>query len=542
MLDDETGPSAPAVPPAPVARAAGAPRTSDRDGWEAAPPGTYRNPILDEDWPDPDAIRVGEDYYLIASSFNRSPGMPVLHSRDLVTWTLLTHALTHAAPDGYGGLPRHGGGVWAPAIRHHDGVFHIVYPDPDRGIFVTSATDPAGPWSAPRLLLAGLGLIDPCPLWSADGRTWLVHGWARSRSGVKNRLTMIPVDAGLTRPTGPGVVVVDGDTIPGWGTLEGPKLYERDGWYWIFAPAGGVATGFQAVLRSRDPLGPYEPRIALAQGSTPVNGPHQGALVDTPDGTDWFLHFQDRGPVGRVLHLQPVTWREGWPVMGNPVAGEAWGEPVPEHASPHGTTAGPATLAASDDFSDGLDVAWRWQADQPDDPGCPTATAAGGELRLAAPPLDSGNVRTLPSVLGQVLPGIGARLETTLRLTGPEGSRAGVGVLGRAYAWLGLVRAGDGLDVVVAERGEDDQQETRTAIGHVAVGASIGLRVDVDVAGTARLSARLPDEEWMETGMRFEVREGHWIGAELVLLAASPLGGDAGEAVFGPVEIGPCGG
>jgi beta-xylosidase len=134
--------------------------------------------VLDADWPDPDVVRVGDDYYLVASSFNRAPGLPVLHSRDLVTWEHVTNALPALPPLDHFSLPRHGGGVWAPSLRHHDGTFYLTYPDPDHGIYVLTATDARGQWSAPHLLLPGRGIIDPCPLWDDDGRTYLVHGWA----------------------------------------------------------------------------------------------------------------------------------------------------------------------------------------------------------------------------------------------------------------------------------------------------------------------------------------------------------------------------
>lgn len=493
----------------------------------------YSNPLLDEDWPDPDAIRVGEDYYLVASSFNRSPGLPVLHSRDLVNWTLLTHALDRVGPDSYNELPRHGGGVWAPSIRHHDGQFHIVFPDPDRGIFVTSASDPAGPWSPPRLLLQGLGLIDPCPLWAADGRTWLVHGWARSRAGVKNLLTVIPVDAALTQATGPGTVVADGADL-GWETLEGPKFYERDGWYWIFAPAGGVATGFQGVLRSRDPLGPYEAQIALNQGESPVNGPHQGAWVEASDGSEWFLHFQDRGVFGRVLHLQPLTWREGWPVIGTPVDGETWGEPVSTYPAERDDV--PPTrvrsLTTSDDFTAGINPMWRWQADPGD-----WAEVSNGELNLTGPALDGGNLRTLPSVLGQVLPGTGVRLETAVRLEGPAGSRAGIGVLGYGYGWVGLVSTEQGCDVVAAVRAEGDGAETREVLAQVAAGERVEIALEVTPEAGVELRLRTGASTWRNARLIFTAREGQWIGAELVLFSAAPLGGVESLATFGAVEI-----
>src|SRR5450756_2262035 len=159
---------------------------------EGRPPMTQlTNPVLDADWPDPDVIRVGTDYYLVASSFNRAPGLPVLHSTDLVSWEHVTNAVRELPPVEDYAVPRHGSGVWAPSLRFHDRTYFIVYPDPDYGIYVLTTQDPRGEWSLPHLLMAGTGLIDPCPLWDDDGRTYLVHAWAKSRSGVANRLTVV---------------------------------------------------------------------------------------------------------------------------------------------------------------------------------------------------------------------------------------------------------------------------------------------------------------------------------------------------------------
>lgn len=490
---------------------------------------SYRNPILDADWPDPDAVRVGDDFYMTVSSFNRAPGLPVLHSRDLVNWRIVSHAVPALEPAAHYALPRHGAGVWAPSIRHHDGVFHIVYPDPDQGIWVVSTRDPHGEWDAPRLLIAGLGLIDPCPLWDDDGSAYLVHGWAASRAGRKNRLDVIPVDAGLTRAVGPGCVVVDGADLDGYGTLEGPKFYKRDGWYWIFAPAGGVATGWQSVFRSRSVYGPYEDRIVLAQGETEVNGPHQGAWVDTAERGDWFLHFQDRGPYGRVVHLQPMTWTDdGWPVIGVARAGSTTGEPVIEHPSPWPTPQGPRTLTASEDFSSGVDPRWHWQGN----PGRDWAVAAGGRLRLVGPANDTGNVRTLPQVLGQVVPGFAATFRTSVSLGGGEGARAGVTVLGRAYVWAGLRLTPEGPRLQVARRTEGaltevlvlDEAAHSTATD-IAVHLSSTGEISVDI-GQRTLSGIAP------------LVAGHWIGAEYGLFAAAPLGSDRqAVAEFGPIDV-----
>ncbi|WP_157867806.1 glycoside hydrolase 43 family protein, partial [Streptomyces prasinus] len=330
----------------------------------SAPPTdrTYRNPVLDADWSDPDVIRVGDDFYLTASSFGRVPGLPLLHSRDLVNWTLVGHALHRLEPEDEFAVPRHDRGVWAPSLRHHDGRFWIFWGDPDQGVFQVNAPGIRGPWTRPHLVKAGKGLIDPCPLWDEEtGEAYLVHAWAKSRSGVKNRLTGHRMDPRGTGLLDEGEVIVDGDRIPGWFTLEGPKLYRHDGWFWILAPAGGVETGWQGAFRSRDFFGPYEEKVVLEQRDTDVNGPHQGGWVRTPSGEDWFLHFQQRGAYGRVVHLQPMRWSAagdpsrpgeggsggGWPVIGND------GAPVAEHRRPDLPAQPAAAPATDDDFPGG---------------------------------------------------------------------------------------------------------------------------------------------------------------------------------------------
>ncbi|WP_035700995.1 glycoside hydrolase 43 family protein, partial [Glycomyces tenuis] len=358
--------------------------------------GTYSNPVLRADWSDPDAVRVGDDFYLVASSFHRVPGLPVLRSRDLVNWTIIGHALPRLEPEGAFREPRRGCGVWAPAIRHHAGRFWIFYPDPDRGVSVVTAADPAGPWSSPRLLKSGRGLIDPCPLWDEDGSAYLVHAWAKSRAGFNNRLTCHRMNSDATALLDDGRDIVDGGALPGYRTLEGPKCYRRDGWYWIFAPAGGVRDGWQSVFRSRDVFGPYEERIVLEQGDTDVNGPHQGAWVTAAGGRDWFLHFQDRDAFGRVVHLQPMRWdSDGWPVIGEPP-----GRPVATHAKPDvASDQAPTAPAAGDDFPGGEPgLQWAWAANpEPEwrEPG------PGGALRLACAPTDTGDLRRLPNLLEQ---------------------------------------------------------------------------------------------------------------------------------------------
>lgn len=320
--------------------------------------GTFKNPILFADYSDPDVIRVEDTYYMTASSFNYIPGLPILTSKDLVNWELKNYAIDRIDYPDYD-KPQHSKGVWAPAIRYHEGFFYIYYGMPDEGIFMVKAKDPLGKWDAPVLVLDGKGLIDSCPFWDEDGKAYIIHGYAKSRIGFKSHL-------GIFRMSWDGTKALDEDHILYSGletqpTIEGPKVYKRNGYYYIFAPAGGVKTGWQVILRAKNIYGPYEEKIVLTQGKTVINGPHQGALVDTVNGDEWFIHFQDRGLYGRIIHMQPVVWENDWPVMGvNAVDG--CGEPCLVHTKPNtGVSVSPCYLEASDSFaSEKLNLMWQW--------------------------------------------------------------------------------------------------------------------------------------------------------------------------------------
>ena len=280
----------------------------------------YKNPILLCDYSDPDAIRVGEDFYLTASSFNFVPGLPVLHSRDLIHWELINYAAKNIPLPGYESV-QNAKGLWAPSIRFHEGFFYIFVATPDEGIFFTRASDPYGQWSELKCVWSGRGYEDPCPLWEKDEngreRLFLVHAYVKSRIGFNSKLGLIELDSSTFQAVSEDKIIFDG--IKTQPTIEGPKFYKRNGFYYIFAPAGGVTNGWQTVLRSKKIDGDYEEEIVLAQGKARINGPHQGAWVDTSSGEDWFIHFQDAGIFGRITHLQPMRWVDDWPVMGSAV-------------------------------------------------------------------------------------------------------------------------------------------------------------------------------------------------------------------------------
>lgn len=489
--------------------------------------GRYTNPVLYADYSDPDVVRVGGDYYMTASSFTAVPGLPILHSRDLVNWSLIGHALEEILPKTVFDRPRHGQGVWAPSIRHHKGEYYIFWGDPDFGIYRVRAKDPRGPWEVPVLVKEGKGLIDPCPLWDEDGKAYLVHAYAGSRAGVKSLLVLNRMDPEGTRVLDRGRVIFDGHD--GHPTVEGPKFHKRNGHYYIFAPAGGVATGWQLVLRSKEIYGPYQERIVLEQGSTATNGPHQGAWVEGPGGGDWFLHFQDAGAYGRILHLQPMGWTGDWPWMGRDLDGNGIGEPVPSHVKPLGGGE-IATPPESDEFdSHALGLQWQWQAN-------PETTwysliPGRGFLRLFSLNMAEGenNLWNRPNLLLQKFPAPGFRASAKIKLV-PEGAAmgksAGLLVFGLDYATLTLTQRGNEFvlrQTLAVEAGDNLGEELIEEVklkGNEAV-----LQVVVrgpDALCQFRYST--DGEVFKDIGKPFKAREGQWVGAKVGLFSASRPG------------------
>jgi beta-xylosidase len=485
--------------------------------------GTYRNPVLLADYSDPDVIRVGEDYYLTGSSFQCTPALPILHSRDLVNWTIIGHALERIPLPRYD-IPQPGSGVWAPALRYHNGRYYIFFSLVDEGIFVTSASDPTGPWSEIRCVQEGAGLIDPCPLWDDDGRAYLVHAYAFSRTGIKHRLRVCPMAPDGSRLLGEGKVVFeDPQHQPG---MEGPKFLKKDGYYYILAPAGGVGNGWQAALRSRDIYGPYEDKIVLHQGNSPVNGPHQGALVDTPGGQWWFLHFSDAGPYGRIVHLQPVRWEDGWPLIGQDANADGIGEPVLRWKKPDVGRQYPVAIPqTSDEFDgDGLGLQWQWQANGR--PQWYSLSARPGWLRLTAQPVEAGDFAEAGNLLLQKLPARAFAVQTTLELAATGAVRAGLIVMGREHAALALRPRGQGAELVMLVNG--------AAVFSTQLAApSAALAVEVADGGLCRFAYAQRDGEPLQpVGAAFQAVKGYWIGANVGLFCISDDGRGTGQADF----------
>lgn len=501
--------------------------------------GTYQNPILFADYSDPDVIRVGDIYYMTASSFNYVPGLPILTSKDLVNWKLVNYALERIPDEKYD-RPQHAKGVWAPAIRYHDGRFFIYYGMPDEGIFMVSAKDPFGRWDVPVLVLEGKGLIDPCPFWDDDGLAYVIHGYAKSRIGFKSYLGIFPLSADGKCAIGEDHFLYNGvETQP---TIEGPKVYQRNGYYYILAPAGGVKTGWQTALRSKNIYGPYEEKIVMKQGNSVINGPHQGGLTDTVNGEEWFLHFQDRGVYGRIVHMQPVIWENDWPVIGVNAA-DGCGEPCLTHRKPNiggnGTDdlGTPVSLEASDDFaSSTLHLMWQWLGNPQE--SFYSLTERKGFLRLYA--LNpSGKAEPIlwecANVLTQKLVCPYFKATVSLYLHGlTEGTQAGMVMMGGHYAYL-AVRIVDGKKTLVygeSYDGEAGMKEKAAVIRTLAENAEkieISFAMERGSDGPAfRMYYALAGEAEVNVPTDFMPSDHTWVGAKIGLFA-NRIAADAGE-------------
>lgn len=485
--------------------------------------GTYINPILHADYSDPDVVRVGDDFYMTASSFNVIPGLPILHSKDLVNWKLIGHALQSLEPTEVFDKPQHGNGVWAPSIRYHKGEFYIYWGDPDFGIFMVKSKDPKGPWSKAHLVEAGLGLIDPCPLWDEDGKGYLSNAYAGSRAGIKSVLVVKPMNESGTEVTGPGAIVFDGhENHP---TVEGTKFYKRNGFYYIFAPAGGVSTGWQLILRSKSPYGPYEEHISLAQGNTEINGPHQGGWVELENGENWFIHFQDKNAYGRILHLQPMTWKEDWPTMGESINGSMTGQPVLKHKKPNvGKNYTIVTPPDSDEFDNQeLGKQWQWHAN-------PKAIWAflnpsKSKMRLYTFLLPDGakSLWEAPNLLLQKFPA--EEFITTSKISfHPNeklvGEKTGLIIMGMSYAYIGLESKEDGvyLKYVTCINAEKGGLEKEVILKKVN-STSIHFQVKISKGGICQFSYSEDGTNYSPISDSFVADPGKWIGAKVGLFA-----------------------
>lgn len=496
--------------------------------------GNYQNPILHSDYSDPDVIRVNEDYYMTASSFNCIPGLPILHSKDMINWSIINYALQKQPSFEVYDQPQHGNGVWAPCIRFHNNEFYIYYPDPDYGIYMVKTKDPKQAWSAPVLVKEGKGLIDPSPLWDEDGKVYLTYAFAGSRAGIKSILALCTLNAEGTLANNDDVILFDGH--PNDTTVEGPKFYKRNGYYYIFAPAGGVATGWQLVLRSKKVYGPYEKKVVLEQGNSKINGPHQGAWVQTQKGEDWFFHFQDKGAYGRIVHLQPMIWKNDWPIIGTDTNENGIGEPVSIFKKPNiGKSFPVQTPAESDEFSEPkLGLQWQWHANPKVNWGFPS-TLGYYTLFCQTKPKNSNNLFDIGNLLLQKIPAENATITTKITFNArADEEQTGLLVMGLDYSYLKMKKLGNSYWLSqVTCLGADKKGIEKESQGIALQNNTCYLRVQIVAGGQCLFYFSEDNQKFLPIGTAFSAKEGKWIGAKIGFLALrNETTNDAGNVVI----------
>lgn len=486
--------------------------SSPTGSWGDQGNGTYINPILNADYSDPDAIRVGENYYLVCSEFHFM-GMPVLHSKDLVNWTIIGRVYNKFkfAPE-FDTNERYAGGSWAPAIRYHDNKFWVYFCTPHEGLFMSTAEKPEGPWEPLVQVVDTAGWEDPCPFWDEDGQAYLGRSQVGAGPIFIHKMSADGkqlLDEGLTVYTGP--------------VAEGTKIHKLNGYYYISIPEGGVPVGWQTILRSKDIYGPYEKKVVLEKGTTMINGPHQGSLVDSPDGSWWFLHFQMVPDLGRVVHLQPMWWENDWPVIGVDIDRNGIGEPVYVWKKPTIEVKTEITKPqSSDDFEDiQLGLQWAWNHNPVDEAW--SLKENPGKLTLDA--LKSTDFLKAKNTLTQKV--MGLQGNATVILDGKQmtdGQKAGLCMMSKAYALIGLKKEGDQLFVFSTTNGNNEKEKAKSSKVYLKLSIAPGKNQN-------QLYYSFDNKEFAPIGDKFHVGFGHWKGPKIGLFSYNE-DQDGGSAIF----------
>jgi beta-xylosidase len=387
--------------------------------------GTYTNPVIFADFPDPDVIRVGDTYYMVSTTMFIFPGVTILKSNDLVNWEYCSNAIPRFD---YGqcynldGCSRYGHGQWATSLKYNNGRFYLLFITLNEGGFICSSTNAAGPWEIKKL---PKGFYDPGLFFDDDGRIYVAHGYGK--------IYITEVDKAFA-PISTDSLVFTGDIRDG---LEGSHVYKINNYYYLYCTYGGV-DGIQVALRSGSIYGPYEEKVVLRDTTKSINfGVHQGALIRTQTNEWWTLLFVDSGPFGRCPSLHPVTWIDNWPVAG--ISGKG----VIRYKKPNvGKSYQVKDLPASDEFSDNAPgMQWGWNHN-PDSTKW-SLTKRPGFLRLETASV----VQNLPDSRNTLTQRIFANYDQTIPTTGTtrielnymkDGDIAGLAVFQDPYAFIGV--------------------------------------------------------------------------------------------------------
>lgn len=471
--------------------------------WGDQGDGTYKNPILAADYSDPDVIRVGEKYYMVASDFHFI-GMQVLESDDMVNWHVISQIYNRFDLPGWDSNNHYGGGSWAPGIRYHDGKFWVYFCTPEEGLFMSNAEKAEGPWSPLHCVKAVEKWEDPCPFWDEDGQAYLGHSLHGAGPIIVHKMSADGkrlLDEGKTVYTGP--------------VAEGTKFLKRNGYYYLIIPEGGVWGGWQTCLRSKNIYGPYEKKVVLEQGSTNVNGPHQGALVDTPEGEWWFYHFQDKSPLGRIVHLQPAKWEDDWLKIGEDYDGNGIGEPVAAYKKPNTgiSNSQPSTPQTSDDFNGTkLGMQWQWCHNPHND----AWNIEDGKLILKALPADS--LKDCHNMLTQKVMGYESVATTLIDASKIRDAYSGLLCIGGTFMGLGICKDG-----VYIENNGKRESVMNGSFNRVYLRLNIDTRIN-----SFQFSISRDGKDYQPVWKPFQMQSGFWKGVRIGLFCY----GKDGKAAF----------
>lgn len=484
--------------------------------WGDQGDGTYANPVLPADFSDLDAIAVGGTFYAISSTMQYSPGMTVMESKDLVNWRVVgavVSDLTAIDPElNWDRMNRAGRGIWAGAIRYHDGKVWVYFTTPDQGIFMSTAKDAAGPWTKVHLVMGEPGWDDPCPFWDDDGQMYLVttHFAAEGPSGTKYNIHLFKLRA-------------DGEAIvPGFDRIihqsrgsEANKLYKWNSLYYHYYSEVRREGRVVMMDRAKSLDGPWETRQLIHVRGTVDKEPNQGGILQAPDGKWWFFTHQGRGDwEGRAAVLLPVQWVDGWPVPGkvgpDGIGGMVWGGEKPLKGTPQ-------TRVVTDDdfFAPALRPEWQWNY-QPR-AGMWSLNERKGFLRLHAfAPLRAGDTRTIGNVLTQRAFRSKRNVVTVkLDVRGmADGQEAGLSHFAKTYASLGVVQSGDARTISVNEDG------MRIA-GPVVKPAPVWLRSTWGFDGVSQFSYSVDGKTFVRIGDPYQLTWGSYRGDRVGLFTVN---------------------
>jgi beta-xylosidase len=493
--------------------------------------GRYRNPVLYADYSDPDVCRVGDDYYMVSSSFSCVPGLPILHSKDLVNWSLVGYGLKKIIPAENFITPQHGNGVWAPSIRYHKGEFFVYYSDPDVGIYMIKTTNPKLGWELPTLVMKGKGLVDPCPIWNEDGQAYLLHEYAGTRIGIKNIIALISLKSDGKETIGDDVIIFDGHE--NYAPLEGAKIIKRNNYYYIFSSAGAMLSNSILCLRSKNIYGPYEEKIAMWQPKNNMEGPYKGAFIDTPDGKEsWYINSQSIKNFGKVVLLNPVQWDSEWPTIGGYNNNKNAG-PILNYKKPNIAQYPIETPVENEAFDgDKIGLQWQWAANP--SPYWSFLDKNKKQLRLYSHPINENdkNLWNVPNLLLQKLPAETFTLTTKIKFSPNEfgGERCGLVLMGKNYSFLSLEKAANGYvlsqkECINANTGGTEIENQKVVINQNEVFLKIKMKKDFKCTFSYSLDGSI----YYVLGKDFTIKEGESIGAKVGFFCNRPTkSNDAG--------------